>query len=79
MIVPLTTEEIQALPAAVDLVTAGLAFGMGRTKSYELARAGQFPCKVLPLGPKFIVPKAEILRALEIEQPVGDDAAVDAA
>lgn len=68
MIVPLTDEEIRALPAAVPLVKAGLAFGMGRTKSYELAKAGEFPCRVLPLGPKFVVPKTEILAALGLGQ-----------
>ena len=69
MIVPLTTEEVLALPAAVPIQLAGRAFGMGRTKSYELAKAGQFPCRVLPLGPKFVVPKTEILAALGLEQP----------
>jgi predicted DNA-binding transcriptional regulator AlpA len=68
MIVPLTTEEVLALPAAVPLQAAGRAFGMGRTKSYELAKAGEFPCRVLPLGPKFVVPKTEILAALGLEQ-----------
>ena len=79
MIAPLTTEEIQALPAAVDLVTAGRAFRMGRTKSYELARAGLFPCRVLPLGPKFVVAKADILAALHIELPAPGDEIAGAA
>lgn len=69
MIVPLTTEEVLALPAAVPLQAAARAFGMGRTKAYELAKAGEFPCRVLPLGPKFVVPKTEILAALGLEQP----------
>ena len=30
-------------PAVTDLVTAGRALGIGRTRAYELARAGQFP------------------------------------
>lgn len=76
MITPLTTEEILALPPAVPLVLAGRAFGMGRTKAYELAKAGEFPCKVLPLGPKFVVPKAAILAALDIEElGAGDEIA----
>ena len=34
----LTLAEIAELPAVTDLVTAGRALGLGRTKAYELAR-----------------------------------------
>jgi hypothetical protein len=67
MIQPLTEAELLALPASVDLVTAGRVFGVGRTKAYELARAGQFPVKVVPVGLKFRVPKRAILDALGID------------
>jgi hypothetical protein len=30
--------DAQVLPAVTDLVTAGHALGLGRTKAYELAR-----------------------------------------
>jgi hypothetical protein len=46
----MTIDEALVLPVSVDLATAGRAFGLGRTKSYELARAGQFPCPVLTLA-----------------------------
>ena len=58
--------ELLALPSAVDLTTAGRAFGIGRTKSFELARAGEFPVKVLRVGRKFRVPKVAILEALGV-------------
>ena len=45
----LTLAEVAALPAVTDLVTAGRALGLGRTRAYELARAGQFPA--LSSGP----------------------------
>lgn len=67
MVKPLTEPELLALPPAVDLAVAGRAFGIGRTKAYELARAGQFPVKVVPVGPKFRVPKRAILDALGID------------
>jgi hypothetical protein len=67
MIQPLTEAELLALPPSVDLATAGRAFGVGRTKAYELARAGQFPVKVVPVGLKFRVPKRAILDALGID------------
>ena len=67
MVKPLTEAELLALPPAVELSVAGRAFGIGRTKAYELARAGQFPVKVLPVGLKFRVPKTAILEALGLD------------
>jgi hypothetical protein len=64
---PMTEAELLALPPAVDLVTAGRAFGIGRTKAFELARAGAFPVKVLQVGQKFRVPKTAILEALDVK------------
>ena len=64
---PMTEAELLALPPAVDLATAGRAFGIGRTKAFELARAGQFPVKVLPVGQKYRVPKTAILEALNVK------------
>lgn len=61
---PLTTEEVLALPAAVDLVTAGRAYGIGRTKSHELAREGEFPCRVIRVGNAYRVPKTALLDSL---------------
>jgi hypothetical protein len=58
--------ELQALPAVVDLTTAGRAFGIGRTKAFELARAGEFPVKVIQVGRKLRVSKAVILEALGV-------------
>ena len=63
----MTEAEVLALPAAVDLATAGRALGIGRTKAFELARTGQFPVKVLHVGQKFRVPRTAILEALSID------------
>jgi hypothetical protein len=65
----LTPAEIRALPAVVDLVTAGRALGMGRTKSYQLARAGRFPCPVLRVGRSYLVPTAGLLTLLRLDRP----------
>ena len=54
----LTLDEIAGLPAVTDLVTAGRALGLGRTKAYELARTGQFPCPVIRAGTTWRVPTA---------------------
>jgi hypothetical protein len=61
---PLTLAEIEALPAAVDLVTAGRALNLGRTLAYRLARAGQFPVPVHRRGGIYRVHTADILAAL---------------
>lgn len=58
--------ELLALPAAVDLTTAGRAFGIGRTKAFELARAGEFPVELIRVGLKFRASKAVILEALGV-------------
>lgn len=60
-------DELLALPVTVDLKTAGRAFGLGRTRAYELARAGEFPCRVIPVGRKFKVPRSALLEALGIK------------
>jgi hypothetical protein len=56
--------ELGELPAVVDLVTAGKALGIGRTKSYALARSGEFPCRVLRVGKTYLVPTPELLTLL---------------
>lgn len=58
MVQALTTAELLALPATVDLVTAARAFGIGRTKAHELARSGQFPCPVLRVGHTYRISRA---------------------
>src|SRR5260370_18865603 len=63
----MSVAELLALPPAVDLPTAGRAWGLGRTKSHELARAGEFPCPVLRLGHAYRVTRSDLLRSLGIE------------
>lgn len=63
----LDEDEIRALPPVIDLPTAGRAFGIGRTKAYELARQELFPCPVLPLGARFVVTKTALLKAVGLD------------
>ena len=65
----LTLTEIAGLPAVTDLVTAGRALGIGRTRAYELARAGQFPCPVIRAGTTWRVPTAGLLDLLGLPVP----------
>lgn len=60
----LTPAEIRTLPATIDVTTAGRALGIGRTKAYQLARAGEFPCRLLHLGCTYRVVTADLLTVL---------------
>lgn len=68
---PLTAQELLALPSTVDIVTAGNALGLSRTKAYQMYRDGEWPSEVpvLRLGKRFKVPTAPLLRYLGIERP----------
>ncbi|MER8194580.1 hypothetical protein ABTY00_11500 [Streptomyces microflavus] len=60
----MSREELLELPAAVDLDTGNRALGLGRSKGYELAKRGQYPCKVLRLGSAYRVVTADLLTLL---------------
>lgn len=63
----MTQEELEALPVAFELPIAGRAYGMGRTKAYELAKRGEFPCRVLRIGNAYRVTRADLLRSLGLD------------
>ena len=65
--IQMSQAELFELPVSVDLETAGRAFGIGRTKAFELARADQFPVPVLRVGAKYRVTRTSILKALGVE------------
>jgi len=73
----MTLAEVQALPAVVDLRTAAQALGLGRTLAYQLARRGEFPCRILRAGTAYRVPTAELLRALGLSTAAASTSAVD--
>jgi hypothetical protein len=58
--------------ATVDLMTAAAALGLGRTRAYELARSGQFPCRVIRIGDTYRIPTPGLLELLGVtaEAPV---------
>jgi len=60
----LSLDDLRGLPAVVDLLTAARAFGLGRTRAYELAARGEFPCRVLRIGGTYRVPTADLLAVL---------------
>ena len=68
----MTTADLLALPPTIDLVTAARALGCGRTLAYELARRGRFPCRVLRVGNRYLIPTADLLRTLSASRPEGN-------
>jgi predicted DNA-binding transcriptional regulator AlpA len=74
MTTPLSREELLALPPVVNVETAARALGCGRTLAYDLARRGEFPCRVLRLGSRWVVPTADLLRVIGLanEPPTND-------
>ena len=63
----MSLDELLSLPVSVDLTTAGRAFGIGRTKSFELARQGRFPVKVSFVGARYRVTRSAIFEALGLD------------
>ena len=59
--------DLHRLPSVVDITTAGKALGLSRTRAYELAKRGEFPCRVIRIGETYRVPTPELLKLLGIE------------
>jgi len=62
---PPTLEEVRSWGATTDVPSAGACFGIGRNKSYELVKAGEFPVRVLTIGTNYRVLVSELLAALD--------------
>ncbi len=62
----MTTAELQALPATVNVATAARALGFGRTLAYDLARRDEFPCRLLRIGCRYHVLTSDLLAVLGI-------------
>ena len=60
----MSREELLALPTTTNIETAARAIGLGRTRAYELARTGEFPCKVIRVGVSYRVITADLRRLL---------------
>lgn len=61
-----TAAETVQYPPTLSVHEAGELLGVGRTTSYALARAGDFPVPVLRVGSQYRVPTAPLLALLGI-------------
>ncbi|ROO82912.1 helix-turn-helix protein [Actinocorallia herbida] len=61
---PITLDGLRSLPPFIDLMTAAGILGIGRTKAYDLARRGRFPCHVVLIGASYKVSLKDLLRLM---------------
>jgi hypothetical protein len=62
----MSLDEVLALPATVNVVTAARALGIGHNKAYDLIKAGQFPVRTLSMGDTVRIPTAALWEALGV-------------
>lgn len=74
----MSDEELLALPPNFPLAVAARAYGVGRNKASELARAGEFPCPVQLVGKRYRVNRSALYEALNFD-PAAARAALSAA
>ena len=51
----------------VSVEEAANLLGIGRNAAYEAAKAGRFPVRVIKLGSRYLIPRAELETLLGIE------------
>src|SRR6266568_1933148 len=66
---PVALPEVGGLPVALDVPSAGHLLGIGRTRAYQLAATGRFPCPVLRIGGSWRVPTVPLLELLGLPVP----------
>ncbi|MBB0990930.1 helix-turn-helix domain-containing protein [Dietzia sp. SLG510A3-30A2] len=54
----MTPDELDQLGVSTDLVTAARALGISKSSAYAAARAGTFPCRIVRVGSRYVVPTA---------------------
>ena len=66
----LSQEEIDALGVSTTVPIAGRGFGLDKATAYRLAAEGKFPCSVIRVGSRYVVPVAGLRRALGLDGEV---------
>lgn len=72
-------EEIDGLPAALDVATACRLLDIGLTVGRDLVRRGEWPTPVLKLGAQYRIPTRPLLRLLGLDPDSSEAAAPTAA
>jgi excisionase family DNA binding protein len=69
---PMTRDDLLALPPTIGVATAARALGCSRGFVYGLVRRGEFPCRILRLGNKYLILTADLLRVLGMSEDGSD-------
>jgi hypothetical protein len=62
---PPSLDEVRGWGATTDIPRAGACFGIGRSRSYELAKSGDFPVRTIQVGSTHRVLTSELLAVLD--------------
>lgn len=65
-------QDLESLPAVLDVPTAARVLGLSRTAAYELIRIGAWPTPVFRLGRLIRIPTAPILSLLGVDATAVD-------
>ena len=60
----MTPEDLDALGVTTDLQTAARALNISKSSAYAAARNGTFPCRVIKVGSRYVVPTAGLRELL---------------
>jgi len=63
-----TEQAVRALGMTTDVETAGEVLGIGRSKAYALAKAGEFPVKMVRIGRRYLVSVPALLRFVGVDE-----------
>ena len=55
-----------SLGATTDVETAAAILGIGRTKAYELAKANEFPVRLIRVGRRYLVAVPSLMDLLGV-------------
>jgi hypothetical protein len=64
----MSVQEVLDLPVTVAVTVAGRAFGLNEETARRLAAAGNFPCRLIPVGKRMKAPRAAIMEVLGISE-----------
>lgn len=62
-----TEDAVRRLGMTTDLATAASIIGIGRTLAFELAKADEFPVRLVRLRRRVLVPIPDLLRFLGVD------------
>ena len=65
----LSAEQVRALPAVLDPLTAAKVLGIGRTTAYRLLEQGEFPVPAFRAGKRWRIPTSGLCRLLGLDYP----------